>query len=93
MPELLPQNILLNNKGVDDEGVGEGRPGMIFDEDHEETETNEHHDVDILIHGIIGFVVIVADVGVDLDEDSIEHNQDNLNDDGMDSKDDLVPLL
>lgn len=66
---------------------------MIFDEDHEESKTNEHHDIDILIHGVVGLVVPVGDIGINLDEDTVEDDEDNFNDDGVDGKNDLILLL
>ena len=84
---------MLYNKGIDDEGVGKSRPGIIFDEDHEEAKTDEHHDIDILVHGIIRFVVASTYIGIHLNKDSVKNHQDNLDDDCVNGKDDLVPFL
>ena len=76
MPELLPQDVFLNNNDIDDESIGEGGPAITFDEDHQVAESNKHHDIDILIHGIIGFVEAISNGGVNLNID-VEHEEKN----------------
>lgn len=53
MPEGSNKNIKLNSEGVDEKSIRESRPGVFPDESHEEPESNEHHNVDVLIEGVI----------------------------------------
>lgn len=48
VPEVLEEDVVLRDEGIDEEGVGNGAPGITSDEGHEEAETDEHHHVDIL---------------------------------------------
>ena len=86
MPELLPQNIFLNYDNIDDKGVGKGGPAITFDEDHEVAKSDEHHDVDILIHGIIGFVKTGTDRWINFDIDVKHEEKDDLIEDTLNSE-------
>jgi hypothetical protein len=51
-PEGVEEDVELDDDGVDEEGVGEGRQCMRFDKGHQKAKTNEHHHIHVLKHGI-----------------------------------------
>lgn len=53
---------------------------MSADEGHQEAETNEHHEVDILIHGIVCLIELIGGFGFNPEENSIENQHQHLND-------------
>ena len=59
---------------------------MCFDKSHEETKADEHHNINILICGII--ILIVIDIGMckGSDEKSINKENNNLQEDDEDCK-------
>ena len=77
-PEACKQDIELDHNGVDEESVRQRRPGMPFDEGHEKSKPNQHHHIDILIHGVICLVELNIDVFLDPDKDGIESHDRNL---------------
>ena len=76
MPEGSNENIKLNSKGVDEESIRESRPGVFPDESHEEPKSNEHHNIDVLIEGVISGCKSRVIVDLMPYEDTV-HNEDD----------------
>lgn len=78
VPESLQQRINLQDDSIDEECVREGTPGVFLQKSHQETEADQHHDVDILKHGVIGLIELAIVVTLNTNEDPIEDNNDDL---------------
>ena len=57
-----------------------------FDEHHEIAKANKHHNVDILIHGIVGLVVEGGYVRFNLHIDSVDDHEYNFIDNYLNDK-------
>lgn len=93
VPEGCQEDVKLDDDGVYEESVGKCRPRMVFNEGHQKTESNQHHDVDVLIHGIV--VGILCDGVVDLgpDKDTVHDDHYDLNHQQKDGKCSSVSLM
>lgn len=91
VPEGLEQEVQLHNHSIEEESVGQCTPGVALDEGHQEPESNKHHHVDILVHGVIVLVEFFVIVGLHFHEDAIENAYGHLHHTEEDSKPD--PLL
>lgn len=47
------EDVELNRKGVDEEGIRQGRPCIFANESHQEPKPNQHHDVYVLVEGVV----------------------------------------
>jgi hypothetical protein len=52
-PERRGENVKLNCKGVNKESVRECRPCVLADECHQKTETDQHHDIHVLVKWVV----------------------------------------
>ena len=79
VPEGLQKEVKLNDDGVDKESVGQCGPRMVLDEGHQEPEPDEHHDIDVLIHGVV--IGVLWGVGMNLrtDKNAIHDDDNDLN--------------
>ena len=91
VPERTPQNVELNNDGVDKESVGKGRPQMMLDEGHQIPKSDQHHDIDVLIHGVVIGVVGISIVYLGSYKDAIEDDDGDLDSDEQESEDFTIP--
>lgn len=71
----------MDNDGVDKESVGKGRPKMMLDEGHQIPEPDQHHDIDVLIHGVVIGVVGISIVYFGAHKDSIKDDDGDLDND------------
>lgn len=81
IPKWSQEKIKLNDNGIDEKGVGKGRPGVIFDEGHQETKANEHHDIDVLIHWVVVGIDGRVFVSIGTNKNAVQYDNKNLNDD------------
>ena len=56
---------------------------MGLDEHHQITKAYEHHNIDILVHGVVGLIVESSHIGSDSNKDPIKDNKDQLIDDSL----------
>lgn len=70
-PEIRKKNIKLHNDCVNKECINKGRPSIFLDVGHKKTESNKHHDIDILVHGVVCLIGIEVGVGFNSDKDPV----------------------
>lgn len=93
MPKRLQKQVKLHNDCVDEESVGKCRPRMVLDKGHEESKTNKHHDIDVLVHGVVIGIVGSISMYFRSDKKSVHDDDDNLDNKEQNSKDLSVLLM
>lgn len=48
LPKRAEKNVVLSDKGIDEEGPSQSTPGVTSNKSHQISETNKHHDINIL---------------------------------------------
>jgi len=82
-PEVSVQESPLENERGDEEVEADGGEGVLGGEGHEETEADEDHDVDVLVHGVetiqvgLGGLLHRIIEGI-VDEDAVEDEHEGL---------------
>lgn len=64
---------------------------MPFNVGHQEAKTDEHHNIDILIHGVIGLINIGLVMRSDSNKNAIEDHNDDLKNNN--SNGEFVPVI
>ncbi len=90
-PEGLVQDGPLQNQGGGEEVEADGGEGVLGSEGHEKAETDEDHDVNILIHGVSTIEFCLGALGAEVievifEEDSVEDDDDGLPDQGSEGE-------
>jgi hypothetical protein len=59
---------------------------MMLDKSHQEPKSDQHHDIDVLIHGVVIGVVRLRIMYLGAHKDSIEDDDGDLDNDEQESK-------
>ena len=78
-PETRKKDIELNNNSIYEECIAQTRPCITLNVGHEEAKTHEHHDIDILVHGIVSLGVAIDIDSINPDEEAVEDDDDGFN--------------
>lgn len=87
VPKGLQKEVKLNDDGIDKESVRQCGPRMILDEGHQEPEPNEHHDIDVLIHGVVIGVIGGVVMNLGSNKNTIHDDDNNLNEEEKSGED------
>ena len=93
VPEGLQKEVKLNDDGIDKESVGQCGPRMVLDEGHQEPESNEHHDIDVLIHGVVIGVLGGVRMNLGTDKKTVHDYDDDLDEEEKSSEDLSISLV
>ena len=77
-PKSMKKWICLCNESINEEGIGNCTPGVTPDESHQEAESNEHHDIDVLESRISLRSDSISSIEFVPDEDPHEDNKYDL---------------
>ena len=59
---------------------------MMLDKSHQEPKSNQHHDIDVLIHGVVIGVVLLSIMYLGAHKDSIKDGDNNLDEKEQESE-------
>ena len=68
----------MNNNCIDEESVSQRRPGVVLDKSHQESKSDQHHDIDVLIHRVVVGVSFRIVMNLGSYKDAINDNNDKL---------------
>ena len=81
LPERGQEKVKLNDDSVDKEGIWKGRPRIVRYEGHQESKSNEHHYIDVLIHGVIIGIDCSVIVSIRTNKNTVHYDNKDLNKD------------